>query len=88
MFVYLNVAVQSAQVLSQNSGIPLTTDLGKYLGISLVHNRKTKGQFKEVIDRISTRLSGWKTKFLSLMGRTTLIQNVTVAIPNYTMQRS
>lgn len=39
MFVSLNISAQSAKVLSQNSGIPLTTNSGKYLGVSLIHNK-------------------------------------------------
>ncbi|KAL3535757.1 hypothetical protein ACH5RR_004218 [Cinchona calisaya] len=64
----------------------LTTYLGKYLGVPLNHGRKKKEHFKGIIDKIATRLGGWKTKFLSFMGRATLIQSVTTSIPNYTVQ--
>lgn len=86
MFVSKNVSPNYARSLSYQCGIPLTKDLGKYLGSPLLHTRITKSLFNDILEKLKTRLSGWKTKHLSLAGRTTLIQSVTSTIPSYNMQ--
>ena len=67
-------------------GITSTTDLGRYLGVPVIHGRVTTSTFQDVITRVDKRLAGWKTKCLSLAGRTTLIQSTIAAIPAYVMQ--
>lgn len=42
--------------------------------------------YNEVVERLQSRLQGWKAKCLSLAGRVTLIKVVTLAIPSYVMQ--
>ncbi|CAL9021082.1 unnamed protein product, partial [Prunus brigantina] len=61
-------------------------DLGKYLGLPLLHSRVTKGTYNGLLDKVQNRLAAWKRKCLSLAGRATLIQAVTSSIPVYTMQ--
>ncbi|KAL4360040.1 hypothetical protein AHAS_Ahas08G0137600 [Arachis hypogaea] len=39
------------------------------------NNRKGKENFKTVIDRVHSKLKGWKSNFLSLAGRITLAQS-------------
>lgn len=39
-----------------------------------------------MMDKVDTRLEGWKTKHLTLAGRTVLANSVLNAIPYYTMQ--
>ena len=39
--------------------------------------------FANIRDRISSRLAGWKTKFLSLAGRQALVKFVLNTIPLY-----
>ena len=38
------------------------------------------------MERVISKLSGWKAKFLSFAGRTMLIKSVMAAIPNHVMQ--
>ena len=38
------------------------------------------------MERVLTKLLGWKAKFLSFAGRTVLIKLVVATIPNYVMQ--
>ncbi|OMO56897.1 reverse transcriptase [Corchorus capsularis] len=61
------------------------SDLGKYLDVPLIHGRVVKGTYRELVDKVSSRLNGWKSKFLSLAGRATLIGSVTSLIPTYSM---
>lgn len=72
--------------ISRILGFGQTANLGKYLGVHLTHGRVEIRVYAETFDRILAKMSGWKTKFLSLAGRTTLIQSVSSAIPIYSMQ--
>ena len=72
--------------LSQELGIKLTSDLGRYLGVPLLHNKCSKQYFQFVLDRMETKLNGWNMQNLSLAGRCTLAQSVLASIPSYPMQ--
>ncbi|KAK9941797.1 hypothetical protein M0R45_007491 [Rubus argutus] len=75
-----------AKEISSICGSPLTHDLGKYLGMPLIHSRISKQTYAEVIDKVQNRLAGWKSKTLNMAGRLTLIQAVTSSTPVYAMQ--
>lgn len=73
--------------LSELSHIPLTSDLGCYLGAPILHGRVTKSTYNGLIDEVrKKRLSGWKADHLSMAGRTTLVQSITSSLPVYLMQ--
>jgi hypothetical protein len=56
---------------------------GKYLGLPL-HTRKLRRiDVQPLIDKIGTRLPGWKEKMLSSAGRETLVKNVLTSQPIY-----
>ncbi|XP_028055196.1 uncharacterized protein LOC114259389 [Camellia sinensis] len=86
LFISPNIPRLLAKSISSSSGIPLTQDLGKYLGSPLLHKRVTKSTFNDILEKMKTKLSGWKAKNLTMAGRATLIQSVTSAIPSYNMQ--
>lgn len=54
-----------------------------YLGLSLGASFKSKVIWEPVMERISSRLEGWKVPLLSKGGRVTLIKATFVAMPNY-----
>ncbi|KAK3217828.1 hypothetical protein Dsin_011798 [Dipteronia sinensis] len=60
---------------------PLTKNLGKYLGVPIIHGRVTKETYKEIVENTQKRLASWKSATLSLVGRITLIKVVTTALP-------
>ncbi|CAL1356335.1 unnamed protein product [Linum trigynum] len=64
----------------------MTQDLGRYLGVPVLHGRTTKDTYRYILDRIDQRLAGWKADNLSLAGRVTLAVSVLNAIPSYAMQ--
>ncbi|CAL1375704.1 unnamed protein product [Linum trigynum] len=74
--------------MSEHLQIPMTQDLGKYLGVPVLHGRVTKHAYKYIIDRIDQRIAGWKAEDLSLAGRVTLAISVLNAIPSYVIQTS
>ncbi|KAL0001243.1 hypothetical protein SO802_015024 [Lithocarpus litseifolius] len=71
--------------LSEVLGFRSTLALGKYLGFFIKH-KGTPQDFGFIINRIQSKLAGWKENLLSFAGRIVLTQSVTSTIPNYTMQ--
>ncbi|XP_057760081.1 uncharacterized protein LOC130980412 [Arachis stenosperma] len=63
-----------------------TNDLGKYLGVPLLHSRVTDSTYKSIINNLEARLNGWKARTLSLAGRATLVKSILTSLPSYTMQ--
>ena len=86
LFVSPNVSTSTASRLSSKSGIPLVSDLGRYLGVPSLHGRVSQVQFRGLVDDMRSRLAGWKAGALSRAGRITLVQSVLNSIPIYTMQ--
>lgn len=68
------------------SGFSVTKDIGKYLGVPILHERVTNRSFKFILDKVDQRLSNWKAKSLSFAGRLTLTKSVIQALPSYIMQ--
>ncbi|CAN0904245.1 Putative ribonuclease H protein At1g65750 [Linum grandiflorum] len=64
----------------------ISTNIGKCLGVPLIHDRVTKHTYFEVVERVQQRLAGRKAKFLSTAGRETLIHSTMSATPAYLMQ--
>ena len=86
LFLSPNISHSLASGISQILGIPLTKNLGKSLGVPIIHGRVTKQTYSEVLEKVQSRLSGWKAKNLSLAGRVTLRNSVTSSLPLYTMK--
>ena len=57
----------------------------KYLGLPMPNGKSKVGTFKELQEKITKRVLGWKKKFISKAGREILIKTVTQAIPTYSM---
>ena len=57
----------------------------KYLGLPANVGMDKSNCFQFLIDRIITKISGWKEKLLSEGGKEILLKSVVQAIPTYTM---
>lgn len=68
------------------SGFQVTNDLGKYLGVPIIHNRVNRRSFQFILDKVDQRLSNWKANSLSMAGRLTLTKSVIQSLPTYVMQ--
>lgn len=49
-------------MMSRLLGVSISNNLGKYLGVPLIHGRVGKGTYRELIEKINSRLSGLKSK--------------------------
>jgi hypothetical protein len=54
-----------------------------YLGTPMFFSRNRTRDYKYLIDRIDSKLMGWRCKALSWAGRCTLIKSVALALPTY-----
>ncbi|XP_028078280.1 uncharacterized protein LOC114280136 [Camellia sinensis] len=83
--VVCGVGVDDALLLSfakllncQVHSLPL-----RFLGLPLGANPGRKSTWKPVLDKIRSKLSGWKRKLLSFVGRLTLIKSTLSSLPSY-----
>ncbi|XP_072076475.1 uncharacterized protein [Arachis hypogaea] len=60
--------------------------LGRYLRTLLTNSKKNKDNYGNIIERVHSRIKGWKTSCLSLAGRITLAQSVINPALNFNMQ--
>ena len=56
----------------------------KYLGINFKLRGNRVADFNFLIDKLHSKLQGWKSRLLSQAGRTTLISSVFQSLPLYT----
>jgi len=73
------------KLISDESGIKSTRELGKYLSMPVLQKRMNKETFAEILERVSSRLDGWKGRVLSFAGRLTLTKAVLASIPVHSM---
>lgn len=85
IFFSSNVTRERGELISRESGISSTRDLGKYLGMPILQKRINKDTFEEVLEKFASRLSDWKKQTLSLARRVTLTKAVLSSIPVHSM---
>lgn len=81
-----NVSTQLACTICTQMGFQKTDNLGRYLGVPLLHGRVLNDTYRHLVEKVKGKLSGWTASSLSLAGRLTLAQAVLSAIPYYSMQ--
>lgn len=79
-----NEKIDMANILS----MPVTTSFGDYLGCPILDRRPRKTDFKKVIDKMHSKVAGWKSKSIAMAGRNTLIYSVNCRIPAHVMQNT
>ncbi|KAK3211564.1 hypothetical protein Dsin_016270 [Dipteronia sinensis] len=80
------LSICNAKALTDICGSPITKNLGTYLSVPLIHGHIKKDAYKEILEKTQKRLAAWKSASLSFVGRCTLINFVTSAIPVYVTQ--
>lgn len=81
--LFLSPKIKSSQgrELERLCGMPRTTDLGKYLGVPILHTRVKGESYAGIVEKMRKRLAGWKAQHLSIAGRSILLQSVLSSIP-------
>jgi len=72
LFSKNGLALGLAQSLSSISGLAVTKDFGKYLGVPVLHQRITKQTYRFIIESVQQKLATRKAENLSLAGRIAL----------------
>lgn len=66
-------------------GAQVMNNCEKYLSLPMIGGKSKVGKFKELQERITKNVIGWKEKTISKVGRETLIKSMAQAIPTYFM---
>lgn len=86
VFYSRNVHWDRMRDINNVLGFSSTEDLGKYLGVPILHKKVTRSTFNYVLEKVKSRLSRWKARTLSLAELVTLTKSVLQVLPTYTMQ--
>ena len=60
--------------ISNRLGVVVTKELGKYLGVPIIHGRVTRKSHGYIVDRMKEKVQVWHPRNLSMAGRITLSQ--------------
>lgn len=82
----VNMRRTSKSRICRMLGMRECTHTGRYLGSPFCRFKSKNAEFNYIIEKMSSKLVGWKTDHLSMAGRLTLIKAVTSALPSYIMQ--
>lgn len=85
VFLYPVNQVNDVQDLASNLSCQMGSLPTNYLGMPLGATQKEQEIWNEVLERCDRKLSRWKSQYLSLGGRLTLINSVLDALPTYMM---
>lgn len=83
IFFSSNVSRRRKRQLCRKMGIEATKNLGRYLGFPLLNQGRNGNAFNFVMERIQSKLAGWKTKLFSPAGRMVLVQTTAASIADY-----
>ncbi|XP_042944645.1 uncharacterized protein LOC122278530 [Carya illinoinensis] len=67
------------------AGVRSSSSYEKYLGLPALIGRSRLKAFKTILDRVRSRISNWKSKFVSQAGKKILLKAVVQALPTYCM---
>jgi hypothetical protein len=62
-----------------------TSTSSKYLGLPLFFGKSKTVVFKDILEKVSGKIEGWRAKTLSQGGRTVLLKSVASSILSYAM---
>ena len=85
LFFSSNTIIETQELIKQALGVETVLEYEKYLGLPSIVGRNKKAVFARIIERIWSKLKGWKEKMMSQAGREILIKVVAQAIPIYAM---
>lgn len=83
---FKNVSSNEANAIASCGGFSVSHELGWYLGAQISQGRSTIQRFKNIVDKVQSRLCEWKKQCLSLAGRITLAGSVLGSLASFNMQ--
>ncbi|RDX69897.1 putative ribonuclease H protein, partial [Mucuna pruriens] len=84
--IYFSIYWQVKEQISKELRFQHIDNLEKYLRVPILHKRVNIYTYQFIMDKVNQRLSTWKTKQLSFVGRVTLTKLVLHALLTYVMQ--
>lgn len=78
------MAREDLETLAHSLHVNLEQNPRKYLGLNFKFRGEKVVDFQFLVDKLHTKLQGWKAKLLSQAGRTTLVSFMLQSIPLYT----
>ena len=84
-FVGFGLSVEETCGCSRILETPIGALPIRYLGVPLVDRRLRIQEWQPVLEKVETRLGGWRARILSCGGRLVLLKAVLAAIPIYYM---
>ena len=84
LFCSPNMAKECQVSVAKSLNVNLVQHPSEYLGITSKLRRNRIIDFNFLIDKLHSKLQGWKSRLLSQAGRTTLISFVPQSLPLYT----
>lgn len=85
-FFSQNVSPELRGKIKRISGMHVFVEIGRYLGFLLTNERRTSNKFQYIIEKIKSKLAGWKSSYLSTTSRVVLAKLVLTAMPLYPIQ--
>ena len=85
LFFSRNTRTDAKQNIRNMMGARIMEDCEKYLGLPMVSGKSKVNTFKDLQEKITRRVFGWKEKLISKAGREILIKTVAQAILTYYM---
>ncbi|XP_042944638.1 uncharacterized protein LOC122278523 [Carya illinoinensis] len=80
-----NTPSENKSTILQIAGVNATGSFEKYLSLPTMVGKAKTTSFHNLIDRIWSQVTNWKTNSLSIAGKEVLVKSVLQAIPTYTM---
>ena len=85
LFFSRNTKPKVRNAIQQLLGAKVMMDCEKYLGLPMSRGKSKVNTFKEIQEKITKWVMGWKEKFISKARCEILIKTVAQAIPTYSM---
>ena len=85
IFFSSNTDVDAKLEVCEALNIMTETLNDKYLGLPALVGADRSDCFRQLIDRVISRINGWKEKLLSMGGKEILIKSIAQAVPVYAM---
>jgi hypothetical protein len=84
-FIHFSKNTASLVIQSIGAIFPFKTVLNssKYLGLPILFSKSKNAAFKDILDKVSGKIEGWRAKTLSQAGCIVLIRSVASTIPSY-----